>query len=752
MIEAGNSTKGRSVVSVQHYWHIFLKWKWTVSIFFFIIMAGVLAFSFLVPPIYMSRGTIWIEEQMKILPFEDVQRYDATTLTPQSYSQLLQSRALATRVIEKHKLYENPLFAGKPPKGKKLPGPSDHVFMETLVLKFQNSIAVYPIERTRLLLVLFRSRDPKFASTTLNALLNEYVDMIIKQRYEASEQATQFLKDQIAAVRAEIEGGEKKLSEYGSAKDILPLTAAETPTVSKLADVNRALTEATIDRVNKYDTYSQLKSGTLTDLPGVPANSPVQRYRDQYMTLSQDYARRLATVKPEYPEMQRLKSEIDSVKDALLYEQRKLVDAAYTDYQAALNKERSLQGLLNQARDEAFKDNSNSIVYNSLRIELENKKAVLEALSRRQSETDLSSRLRSLEAANIWIVDRASFPLKPEFPKKRKNALIGLLVGLVGSIGIALGLEYLNNTVRTSSDISTSTGLPILGVIPSFDAEANPRGPKSELAGIVNVLVGKDEARRKKTPAKKGDTSIGVRDKGKATQTGGESPKNVIELIAALKPQSIQAESYRSIRTTLLVSYPPGKIKSILVTSPLACEGKSATVANLGITLAQANKRVVIVEADLRRPKQGRMFGLNTSWGLTHFISSFIDLADLVRPTQFKNLFLISSGPVPANPIELLTSEKMDHLTAFLKRSFDYVLFDTPPLLAVSDAIAIGPLIDAVMLVVRGGQTPMPALKQALQRLEAHKLKCLGVIINGVNLVEQDGYYAKQYYHYSKAE
>jgi capsular exopolysaccharide synthesis family protein len=752
MIDPGVSATGRPGIPVQHYWHILLKWKWTVFLFLFTVVVGVTLFSFLVTPIFEAKGTIWIEEQMNILPFEDVQRYDAMSLSPQSYSQLLQSRALAANVIEKLKLYENPLFAGNPPKGKNLPGPSDRVFMERLLQKFQKGISVQPIGGTRLLEVRYSYRDPKFASETLNALFDGYIAMIIRQRYEASEQATQFLKNQIAAVRSEIEEGEKKLNEYGSAKNILPLTASETPTVTKLAEVNKALTDATIDRVNKFDTYNQLKSGTMTDLPGVQPNSPVQRYRDQYMTLSQEYARRLATVRPEYPEMQRLKSEIDSVKEALQNEQEKLVDAAYKNYQAALNTERSLQGLLDQLRGEAFKANSNSIVYNSVRIELENKKSLLDALSKRQSETDLSSRLKSLEAANILVIDRASFPLRPAFPNKRTNVLIGLIVGLAGGIGLALGLEHLNNTVKTSKDVAASTGLQTLGVIPSFDAEANPKGLKSEFGRIVNILSGKGESKRRKTLKQKGDFNILAPDKSKTGQTGEESQKNVIELIPAREPQSIQAESYRSIRTTLLVSYPPGKIKSILVTSPLAREGKSATIANLGITLAQANKRVVIVDADLRKPKQSRMFGLNSGWGLTHFVSSFIDAADLVRPTQFQNLFLITSGPIPANPIELLTSEKMDHLIAFLKRTFDYILFDTPPLLAVSDSIAIGPMIDGVILVARGGQTPIPALRQAQQRLETHKLKCLGVILNGVNLVEQDGYYAKQYYQYTKPE
>jgi polysaccharide biosynthesis transport protein len=749
MMDSPPNTDNRPVVTFQHYWHVLLKWKWTALIFFSAAVCAALILSFLMPRSYTSKGSIWVEEQMNILPFEDVQRLDATSSSPQSYSQLLQSRALAARVIEKLKLYENPHFSGRLRKGEHLPGPADKVFMERLILRFQKCVSVKPIGGTRLLEVTYMDGDPKFASETLNILFDEYIGMIINQRYQASERATQFLKSQITTVRADIEEGEKKLSDYGSTKNILPLTAAETPTVTRLSEVNRALTDATINRVNKYDFYTQLKAGAAAEISDMPGGGPVQRLRDQYAVLSQEYASRLGTVRPEYPEMQRLKSEIDSVKDALQIEEKKLIDIAYADYQAALNKEQSLRGLLEQLRTEAFKVNSNSIVYNSLRIELENKKALLESLSKRQSETDLSARLKSYEAANIWIVDRASFPLKATLPNKRRNILMGLIIGLAGGLGLALGLEYLNNTVRTSKEVLNATGLPTLGVIPSFTAEISPKGPMVEFSKIADILSGKSEP-------KKGQSRAGREGKGlPASETDGNGKRlftSTIELIASREPNSIQAESYRSIRTTLLVSSPPGKIKAILVTSPLAREGKSSTVANMGITLAQASKRVVIIDADLRKPKQTRIFDLNGGWGLTHFISAYAEAADLVRPTNFPNLFLIGSGPIPVNPIELLTSEKMDSLIAFLKKNYDYILIDAPPLLAVSDALAMGPMVDGVILVARGGQTPMPALKQAKAKLDAHKLKCLGVIINGVNLVEQDGYYAKQYYQYSKAE
>jgi succinoglycan biosynthesis transport protein ExoP len=758
MTDSSMNLHNGPIAMVQHYLHILLKWKWIAVFFFVAVVGGATLFSFLIPPIYTSKGSIWIEEQLNILPFEDIQRPDNTGLLPPSYSQLLQSRALAAKVIDKLKLFENLEFAGKPPRGEKLADPSDPIFRERLIENFLKRISVRPIERTKLLEVTFSDRDPKFASETLNALFDEYIDMIIRQRYETSERATEFLKIQIATVRSEIEESEKKLSEYGTSKNILPLSASEAPTVAKLSEVNKAVTDATIDRVTKYDRYNQLKAGIITELAGSPIDSPVRRLNDQLARLSQEYAKRLGTLRPEYPEMQRLKSEIDSVKEDLQNESKKMIDAAYADYQAALKKEYSLQGLLEKLRTDAFKANSNSIVYNSQRIELENKKALLESLSKRQSETDLSAQLKSLEAANIWVVDKANFPLRPMSPNKRRNVLLGFLAGLAGAVGLALMLEYLNNTVKTSKDITNSTGFPILGSIPAFDIETNPKGPKAEITRIIGMIRGKSEPRKEKDRGpKRKEVFVGLGGLApQRDQAGGRADQEAklarIELIASREPQSIQAESYRSVRTTLLVSAPPGNIKSILITSPLAREGKSATVANLGLSLAQANKRVVMVDSDLRKPRLSRIFGPQSGSGLTHYVSSRIEAAELVKPTPFPHLYLISSGPIPANPIELLTSEKMVNLISFLKQSFDYILFDTPPLLAVSDAVAMGPMIDGVILVARGGQTPIPALKQAKQKLDTHNIKCIGVILNGVDLVEQDGYYAKQYYNYSKHE
>lgn len=739
--DPGVKSQSGLLAQIQHYTHVLLKWKWVIGIFFVLAVAAATVFSFIVPPVYTSSGSIWIEDDPNILPFEDVQSLGSATGLS-SHSRLLKSRSLAADTIEKLKLYENPDFAGRPKSGDAPRDPADPVFREKLVQKFLGKIAVSAGERTRLVDVSFSNRNPRLAADILNSVIDGYIDMIIRKRYSASEQASKFLNDQILELRKEIEDKEKELNQYGSEKDILPLSSTEAPAVTRISDVNSALTAATLDKINKLNAYNQLKAAPLGEIPNAPQDSLIQRLKEQYVNLSRQYATRLATVRPEYPEMQRLKTELDSATEALQNETQNLIRNAYNDYETALRKEQSLQRLLNDEKNRAYKANSNSVVYNSLKIELDNKKSLLETLSMRQGETDVSSRLKGMEAVNVWVVDKADLPLNPSSPNKRKNVLLGLLFGLAGGFGLAIGLEYLNNTVKTSKDVSHAIGIQTLGTIPAFDAEKASKGLRSEIARIRSTFFAKPD---------RGNGAKGSRSRRRA-----DVPNNGmrIELIVAREPQSIQAESYRSIRTALLISFPPGKIKTILFTSPLAREGKSSTVSNLGITLAEANRRVVLVDSDLRRPKQAHIFETPSQdgLGLSRYLSSSVEPADMIRPTNVPNLHLITSGPLPANPIELLTSDRMDSLIAYLKRTFDFVLFDAPPLLAVSDALAMGPMADAIVLVARGGQTPIPALKQAKQKLDAHRLKCLGVILNGVDIVEQDGYYAQQYYHYSKSD
>jgi len=733
---------------ILYYWNAMFRWKWTGLTVAVLIVALTLVYVFISPHVYTASGTIWIDETQSVLPFEELSRL-SSDINSQSHSMLLKSRSLASEVIDKMKLAENPEYVGSLKKDKAEKYKKNPVFREKLIDGFIKNLIVTPISGTKLIEVNFEHKNPELASQILNTLFDSYIEMLIKRKYTASEQATEFLSTQIASLRKDIEEAEKKLAELGTAQGILPLSSAEAPLISKITEVNTALTAATLDKVNKLTTYNQLRALRPEELPESPSNPAIARLREQYALLSREYARRLATLKPEYPEMLKLKSEIEATYEALTNEKENLIKTAYAEYQGALAKEQNLQKLLDDLKAQAYKANSSAILYNSLKIETENKKTLLEALSKRQSETDLASRLKDLQALNVWIVDRASIPVEPAFPNRRKTFLIGLFLAIVGGAGTTLFINYLVATVKSSRDIAQATAWPTLGTIPAFEKEYKPRGPRAEFQTLSNLLQGRPGIFSKK----KGKSRVQEPKKFSLQSQPAASPEknnHQIELIVQREPHCIQSEAFRSIRTTFLLSLEGPAKKALIFSSPLSKDGKSAVISNLGLALAQAHKKVVIVDSDLRKPKQQEIFSVDYTWGLTHFLSSIVDASEVIRPTSFSNLFLVPSGITPTDPLEIMFSDKMRAFINFLKQQFDFILFDSPPILAVSDALVLGKQVDGLIMVVRAGQTPISALKQARNKIENHKINCLGVIINGVSLIEQDGYYARQYYHYSK--
>ncbi|MGB9907040.1 MAG: GumC family protein [Candidatus Saccharicenans sp.] len=751
---ATRQTQQNLLEQILYYWHAMLRWKWTGLTVAVLIVALTLVYVFISPHIYTASGTIWIDETQSVLPFEEMSRLSGG-INSQSHAMLLKSRSLASDVIEKMKLQEHPEFiAPKIPLKLQKEGvqPDNPVFKERLIDEFIASLNVSPLTGTKLIQVSFNHKNPRLAAEVLNTLLDSYIEMLIKRKYTASEQATEFLSTQISALRKDIEEAEKKLAELGTAQGILPLSSAEAPLIQKITEVNTALTTATLDRVNKYTTYNQLKALRPEELPESPSNPAIARLREQYALLSREYARRLATLKPEYPEMQKLKSEIEATYEALSNEKENLIKTAYAEYQGALAKEQNLQRLLDDLKAQAYKANSTAILYNSLKIETDNKKALLEALSKRQSETDLASRLKDLQALNVWIVDRASVPVDPSFPNRQKTFMIGVLLALLGGAGTSLFINYLVATVKSSRDITQATGWTTIGTIPAFEKEYKPKGPRAEFRTLSALLKGRpgilDKKKKKRhSPPKPKSLSLKAEQ---APATEPERNNHQIELIIQREPRCIQSEAFRSIRTSLLLSFDSPARKALIFSSPLSKDGKSSVISNLGLALAQAHKRVVIVDSDLRKPRQQEIFNVDYTWGLTHFLSSIVDASEIIRPTPYTNLFVVPSGISPADPLEIMFSDKMKAFVNFLKQQFDFVLFDSPPILAVSDALVLGKQVDGLILVVRAGQTPINALKQARNKIEDHKINCLGVIINGVSLLEQEGYYARQYYHYSK--
>jgi capsular exopolysaccharide synthesis family protein len=307
------------------------------------------------------------------------------------------------------------------------------------------------------------------------------------------------------------------------------------------------------------------------------------------------------------------------------------------------------------------------------------------------------------------------------------------MVGLMAGLGLAFFLNYLDNSVKGAEDVEKCAKLPALGIVPSFDPNAYKKG------------YGYGYGYGRKTAAKAAKSES-------ADKTAPDPVKppiiHTIDLITEVSPKSNFSESYRAIRTAILLSSTEPGSKAFIVTSPLPSEGKTATISNLAVAMAQTGKRVLLIDADLRKPRQHRIFKMKNLSGLTNYLTGSIDIKEFVKPTNIHNLFVINAGPVPPNPAELLGSAKMADFIQSVKKAFDIILIDTPPVLAVTDALVMGPNVDGVILVVWGGKTSREALKRAKERMDLTNVKTLGVILNRINLKEHDYYYKHHYYHY----
>ena len=733
-------------ISLSELWLIALKRKWIVITTALAVLAVATLVSFLVTPMYTAEGQVLIEREPNILSFEDILQIEPFNDDYyQTQYKLLQSRSLAGDTIDRMKLYENKKFVkaaikDREPRAEDLK--NDPLARRKLIDSFLGLLNIRPVSKTRLVRASFSDPDPKLAAETLNALFEAYIEMNVQKKYQATEQATDFLANQIAAVRAEIEGNEKKLQEYGKEKNIIALSSTENTVIERLGELNKVLTDAQIDRVNKETYYNEIRLATPDYIPDALSNPLIQKLREDYSRLYREFVKRSDKYLPDFPEIQSLKAELDTAKKAMEDETQALIKRAYSDFQAALTKEQALAGVFNAQKREAFQLNSNAIQYNSLLIQIQNQKNLLESLMKRKSETDVSSRLKGLRTSNIWVVDKAEIPLSPSSPKKVKNMILALMIGVFAGLGLAFVFERLDNTVKDSDDIKKYAGLPMLGMVPAFSKHGRMTG-YDETPEEENMESGEKAKPAWTHVLERPWTVAGVR---KPEPSGGE-PESM-DLIVHFSPKSSFAEYYRSIRTTLLFSTVDAKMRALAVMSPLPQEGKTATTCNLAVALAQAGKRVVILDADLRKPRLHKVFRVMNLNGLTKYLTEDLALEDLLHATPIPTLFLINSGPVPPNPLELLGSEKMAKLIGQLKEDFDFILADTPPLLAVSDALVLGARLDGAILVVRGGRTPREALKRAQETMAAHKINCLGVIINNVQMRDFDEYHVSSYYKY----
>lgn len=746
-------------VDLSEYLGVIFKRKWVLYSFAgtLILFTGILTFT--ATPVYQATTTLLIEEEpSKILRIEDEFRYRSQIEDLrffQTQLKLLESKSLAERVTRKMNLLSRPEFgAGKKPKKglmtfvknflsfrwiaprKKSKSSNPEVAETTypsspysgIAQAIRDEINISPIRDTKLVNVSYTSPYPILAADIVNTLAEEFINFSIEKRYEATQQASDFLSEQIANLREDLAAKERELQRYGEEKDLFFLNPVESTVISQFADLIKAYTRAEIERIEAEATYRELKELDVDSLPQFMKNLLLQQLKTDYTRIKNEYEEKRKKFKPGYPEMIQLKAKLDSMREELRNEIKKAVDEAEREYRTAKKMEASIKNSIDAHRADVVRTDSNAILYNSLKIEVENKRILLNYLGERQNETLVSARLGGLKTSNITIIDKAEVPKNPISPNKKLNLILALIVGIFGGVSLCFLMESLDNTVKGPEDVEKLTGLPSLGIIPYLP----PEGMKKK------KRYGYYSKYKKKYLYSSED------ENPKSEENLPEIKE--IELINHVHPKFFISEDYRTVRTSILLSHAEAPPKTIAFSSTLPKEGKTATLANMAVAFSQLEEKVLAIDSDLRRPRLHRIFKVKNVGGLSGFLTGKVPLEDVIKKTDIENIWLIPSGPIPPNPAELLNSKKMIKLIEEVKKKFDKVLLDSPPVLAVVDAVIISSLVDSTVVIIEAGETTRKPFLRGVEELKRAKVKIIGVMFNEVK-ARGEGYYSP-YYHY----
>lgn len=702
--------------SLKSYWLILQKRKWTVVACLVVVVTLAAIASFRQTPLYagVTRLTIG-RENPDPLGFSkgeaSSEDYDYS-LTLETQLKIMQSDELLMGVAKQLQLDKNPSFVGKvtPPPAAGQPQALDPQQEAMLLGKMHGALSLSVIPRTRIVEIQFLSPDPKLAAQIANALANAYIEHNFRTKFESTMQTSDWLAKQLSDLQMRVETAQEKLVRYQRENGIVEINDKENIITDKLTDVNKQLTEAEGDRIQKEALYRMASSGdpsiVARSASNAGADSLLEKLRASRAELRTQYAQLSTQFGPSYPKVLEVQNQIKEVDAAIESERQKLLVRMKSEYLAALQREKLLRTALEQQKVEANNLSQRAIEYNLLKRDVDTSRQLYEGLLQKLKEAGVSAGLRS---SNIQVVDVARVPLSPVKPNIPRNIELGFLVGLAGGILLAFALEALDSTVRTADEVQAISRLPVLGIIPLDRAATDAR----------KLLHRKSRA----LPAGSNKTAM----------------------ITHVRPNSEIAEAYKALRTSVLLSTSGTPPKTILITSALPKEGKTTTSVNVATALAQRGARVLLVDTDLRRPSVGKTLGMKPAVGLSTLLTGGSKYDEVIFPTVEPNLFVIPAGPIPPHPSELLHSQTMFENLEKWQQQFDHVILDSPPILSVTDAVLLSTRVNAVLLVIHSGQTTKQALKRSRDILVQVKARLMGVVVNAIDLSSPDYYH---YYYY----
>ncbi len=702
-----------------HLWDYLLilrKHQWLILSFMLAVVTIVSIATFRMQPVYVATTRIELgRENANILPFQGTDSYDYM-LDLENYietqSKILTSETLALQTIR------SGILSG-------VGGPdsqSDAIATGSLANQkrppelgaFLGSLSVKRVPNSRLMDINYEANTPELAAQVVNAHIRNFIDQNRRSHYDATTAATTWLTDQLDELKIKVKNSEDARLDYERKNQIWEVDDKQNITTQRLSELNRQLIDAQSDRMKKQSMYDFAKQGDADIVPQIRDSATVQDLLKRRADLNGGYAEALAQYGPNFPKVQRLQSQLKEIDQNLEREKKAVVARLGSEFHEAQQREELLNHTLDQQKSEANLMSERMVQYNILKRDAEADKALYDGLLTKLKEAGISS---ALQSSNIRVVDPAMIPSSPARPAKTRNVTLALLVGLVGGIGLAVLREYMDNTVKTPDDIETLSRLPSLAVVPAFQDSEGDAPRRRSLADSL-----------------------------------GNGHSRHVELVAQHLPKSQMSEAFRALRTALLLSQAGHPPQVILVTSALPREGKTTAAANLAVTLAQLGDRTLLIDADLRKPGVGRLLNLNGNKyaGLSSYLAgvSSLDLVTVQHPA-IPNLSAIPTGPLPPNPADLLSSHRFADAITELRTKFKFIVIDTPPVMAATDAVILSVKADGVVMVVRSGETPKEAFSRTRDLLMSVNCRLLGVVLNAVDSSAPDYYYSYRYYPYS---
>ena len=706
----------------RRYWSMVLRRKWTViSVVSFAFLIGLLV-TYNATPIYRSALLLQIEPQT-----DQILDYQQKVSAGESYGnldyyqtqyELLKSRSLARRVID-----QLGLEVAKEPSPQRAPSflaelkgtisgwirsadragdrtrEAEEKAKPDLEGALLGGLTIAPVRDSRLVRIQYDSPSAKETAAIPNAMAESFIKMSLERRYEASSYAKRFLEERIQQVRASLEDSEQRLLTYAKEREIVNLDDKLGGVISTLNATSASLVQAETARIQAEAEYTGSLQGTGPSTLKVLDSAVIQGLKKRKGELELKYQEDLNVYKPGYPKMQQTRQQIAEIDQQIEKEISSIRSGVKSEYQAKVQEQATLQARVREIKSDILALQDNSKDYQSLKREVDTNRQLYDGLLQRMKEVGV---VAGISTNNISIVDRAQVPASPYKPDLRKNLAMAIVLGLIVGILLVFLLEQLDDTVKSSADAESRVRAPVLGVIPMVSEKERP-------------LSGSDVA-----------------------------------LLAAEDSKSPIAEAARSLRTSLIFSTTAGAPKIVHVTSGGPGEGKSTVAASVAITFAHAGSKVLLIDADLRAPSLHRMFGLPNAVGLTNYLAGDTKPAEIAQPTQITRLFTITSGPLPPNPVELLSSAKMLDLLGLSSERFDYIVLDGPPVVGLADALVLANLAKGTIFVLDAGRSRYGAIEGAVKRLRAANATILGAVIDRFGRAGQGYGYGYSYdYHYT---